>query len=104
MGTSKEVRGPDGMHTGVVRELADVIVRPVSVMFHQSWQLGQVPVDWRKASVTPNLHKGGPRELQADQKEPHEVQQELRSPASGQEQPQAPSYAGGHPAGKQKRI
>lgn len=36
------------------------------------------------------------------QQEPHETQQgEVQSPVPGEEQPQAPTRAGGHPAGKQ---
>lgn len=44
--------GSDGLHPQVLRELADVIVRPPSIIFDQSWQLGEVPENWRKANVT----------------------------------------------------
>ncbi|GAB0204010.1 mitochondrial enolase superfamily member 1 [Grus japonensis] len=44
--------GPDGMHPHVLRELADVIARPLSIIFERSWRTGEVPEDWRKANVT----------------------------------------------------
>ncbi|GAB0197916.1 mitochondrial enolase superfamily member 1 [Grus japonensis] len=37
------------MHLQVLRDLANVI----AIIFDQSWQLGEVPEDWRKANVTP---------------------------------------------------
>ena len=65
--------GPEGMHPRVLRELADVIAEPLSIIFERSWRTGEVPEDWRKASVTSIFKKGkkvlGPRELQAGQ--PH---------------------------------
>ncbi|GAB0206374.1 mitochondrial enolase superfamily member 1 [Grus japonensis] len=50
--------GPDGMHPQVPRELADVIARPLSIIFERSWRTGEVPEDWRKANVTPVFKKG----------------------------------------------
>jgi len=41
------------MHPRVLRELADVIAEPLSIIFERSWRTGEVPEDWRKASVTP---------------------------------------------------
>ncbi|GAB0180024.1 hypothetical protein GRJ2_000467700 [Grus japonensis] len=43
--------GPDGIHPRVLRELADVIVRPLSIIFQWSWESGEVPVDWKLANV-----------------------------------------------------
>ncbi|GAB0181909.1 mitochondrial enolase superfamily member 1 [Grus japonensis] len=45
------------MHPRVLRELADVIVRPLSIIFERSWRAGEVPGHWRKASVTPVFKK-----------------------------------------------
>ena len=42
----------------MLRELADVIARPLSIIFDRSWRLGEVPEEWRKVNVTPILKKG----------------------------------------------
>jgi len=42
----------------MLRELADVIAEPVSIIFESSWRTGEVPEDWRKASVTAIFKKG----------------------------------------------
>jgi len=50
--------GPNAMHPRVLRELPYVIADPLSVIFERSWRTGEVPKDWRKASVTPVFKKG----------------------------------------------
>lgn len=50
--------GSDGMHPQVLRELADVIAKPLSIIFAQLCQLGEVSRDQRKANVTPVFSKG----------------------------------------------
>ena len=70
--TKLEVRNsvcPDEIYPQVLRELASVILTPLSIIFERSWQLGQVLQNWRKAQ--PFLHKGQgePSKLQACQ--PH---------------------------------
>ena len=47
----------DNIYLRVLRELADVIARPLSIIFEKSWRTGDVPEDWRKANVTPIYQK-----------------------------------------------
>ncbi|RMB93655.1 hypothetical protein DUI87_29882 [Hirundo rustica rustica] len=53
--------GPDGIHPREMRELADDLMKPLSIIYHQSWLTGKVPDDWKLANVTP-IHKKGGRE------------------------------------------
>ncbi|KGL84948.1 RNA-directed DNA polymerase from mobile element jockey, partial [Tinamus guttatus] len=50
--------GPDGMHPRVLRELAEVIAKPLSIILERSKRTGEVPEDWKKASVMPVFKKG----------------------------------------------
>ncbi|KFP61258.1 hypothetical protein N322_02993, partial [Cariama cristata] len=50
--------GPDGIHPRVLRELADVLTKPLSIIYQQSWLTGEVPVDWRLPNVTLIYKKG----------------------------------------------
>ncbi|KAK4806350.1 hypothetical protein QYF61_017219 [Mycteria americana] len=62
--------GPEGIHPRVLRELVEALTKPLSVFYQQSWLSGEVPVDWRSASVTPIYRKGregGSAELQGCQ-------------------------------------
>ena len=48
----------DGMHPRELRELAEVIAEPLSVIFEKSWRMGEVPEDRRRANVTAVFKKG----------------------------------------------
>ncbi|KGL78532.1 hypothetical protein N309_15571, partial [Tinamus guttatus] len=50
--------GPDGMHPRVLREMTDVIAKPLSIIFERSWRTGAEPEDWKKVNVTPVFKKG----------------------------------------------
>ena len=50
--------GPDGIHPRVLRELAEELAKPLSIIYLQSWLSGEVPVDWQLANVTPIYKKG----------------------------------------------
>ncbi|RMC20752.1 hypothetical protein DUI87_01604 [Hirundo rustica rustica] len=58
LGTHKSM-GPDGIHSRVMRELADELAKPLSIIYQQSWLTGEVPDDWKLANVTPIHRKGG---------------------------------------------
>jgi len=50
--------GPEGIHPRVLKELADVLTKPLSITYQQSLLTGDVPVDWMSADVTPVYKKG----------------------------------------------
>uniref|UniRef100_A0A8B9BSL0 Reverse transcriptase domain-containing protein n=1 Tax=Anser brachyrhynchus TaxID=132585 RepID=A0A8B9BSL0_9AVES len=49
---------PDGIHPRVLKELAQELAKPLSIIYRQSWLSGEVPVDWQLANMTPIYKKG----------------------------------------------
>ena len=52
---------PEGIHPRVVKEVADVVARPPSIIFEKSWRSGDVSDAWKRANVIP-IYKKGPKE------------------------------------------
>ena len=50
--------GHHGIHSRILRVLADVTERLLSIIFQWSWESGKVPVDWKLANVVPVFWKG----------------------------------------------
>ena len=50
--------GPDGLHPRVLKEAAEIIAKPLSIIFNKSIEQGTVPDDWKLAHVTALFKKG----------------------------------------------
>ncbi|PKU31240.1 rna-directed dna polymerase from mobile element hypothetical protein [Limosa lapponica baueri] len=50
--------GPDEIHPRVLRELADEVVNPFSILLEKLCQSGEVPADWKRGNVIPVFKKG----------------------------------------------
>ena len=50
--------GPDGIHPRLLRELADILATPIQILFSASLARGEVPSQWREATVVLIFKKG----------------------------------------------
>ncbi|KAJ7417648.1 RNA-directed DNA polymerase from mobile element jockey-like protein [Pitangus sulphuratus] len=53
---------PDGIHPGILKELADVITKPL-LIFEPSWESEEVPADWKLVNVVLIFKKGKKEDL-----------------------------------------
>ena len=53
-----KVQGPDNISAKLLATTADLLARPVYMIFKKSLQEGVLPVDWKAANVSP-IHKSG---------------------------------------------
>jgi hypothetical protein len=50
--------GPDGIHPRVLKEAAEIIAKPLEIIFNKSMKEGVLPSDWKIAHVTALFKKG----------------------------------------------
>ena len=50
--------GPDGLSARFLKEVSNVIVEPLTVLYNESLQTGVIPLEWKKSHIT-LVHKGG---------------------------------------------
>ena len=54
----EKAAGPDGIPTIVLKNCADELAIPLLTLFNRTIELGQLPVDWKMAKITPIFKKG----------------------------------------------
>ena len=50
--------GLDDIHPRVLKEMADVVAEPLSIISENSWLSGEVPSDWKKGNITSIFRRG----------------------------------------------
>ena len=44
--------GPDGIHLQVIREMRDVLAKPLTTLFNKSSVPSKIPTKWKEANIT----------------------------------------------------
>ncbi|TRZ12006.1 hypothetical protein HGM15179_015103 [Zosterops borbonicus] len=55
--------GPAGIHPRILKNLAVVITKPLSIIFERSWEPEEVPADWKLVNIVLILRKGKKEDL-----------------------------------------
>ncbi|KAJ7417704.1 hypothetical protein BTVI_31743 [Pitangus sulphuratus] len=50
--------GPAGIHSRILKELADVIPKCLLIIFEKFWESEEVPADWQLENIVPIFKKG----------------------------------------------
>ena len=53
-----KIQGPDSIHPRILKESAEVIALPLSLIFRSSLSSGMIPEKWKWAHITPVFKKG----------------------------------------------
>ena len=62
----KKTNGPDDLHNWILRDLSCIIAPPICAIFNQSIRECKLPIEWKKANVTPIPKVHSPRSIQSD--------------------------------------
>jgi len=54
---------PDETHPQVLRELANEVAKPLSIIFENSWQSSEVPTNWKRGNFMLIFKKGKKEDL-----------------------------------------
>jgi len=55
--------GQDDKHPRILREMDDVVIELLSIIFEKSWLSGEVPGDWEKGNIALIFKKGTKEDL-----------------------------------------
>ena len=55
---SNKAQGPDGIHGKILKNCANSLAYPLSVIFKMSYNCGYIPKEWKLANVVPVFKKG----------------------------------------------
>ena len=53
-----KTRGPDNIYARILREGQDALLKPLCIIFNESFRSSAIPTDWKRAHVTPIFKKG----------------------------------------------